>query len=111
MKLGKMCSPSASPQHLAVLGQRYGVAQAGGQRPDAQGLPLFLAHGGHAARRRGLHRIVLLDAFHSRRQHDAEGEVGIAGRVGSAVFDPHRAFVTRLVGWHPDKVGPVDVRP
>ena len=82
-------------QQFAVFGQRNGMAQAAGQGADSQGLPLRFAHLCRIASHGRRGRVVFLNALHARREHYAEGEVGVAGRVGSAVFDGAWSFRIR----------------
>ena len=99
------------PQQFAFLGQDDGLAQAAGQRFDPLGLTFLGGHGEHVALHRRRHGVFLFDTLEPGRQHHAEGQIGIAGRVGGAVLHTHGALVTGLMSRHPDQVRAADVSP
>ena len=98
-------------QEIAGFGQHDGFAQAGGQRPYAQRLPALGGHLQDVTHRRRGHLVFFLDPLEAGGKHDAEGEIGITGRIGSPVFNTNGTLSARMIGGNANEIGAVDVGP
>ena len=87
------------------------LEEAAGQRDDPRLFALFRVHLEDVLFH-GLGQLVLfLDTLDAGRDHDGEGEIRVAGRIGRAEFYPGGLGLARLVHRDPDHGGAVSARP
>ena len=99
-----MLPPSLLKQ-IASFRYRNGFAQAAGQGLDVQRLSSLGRHFGHVAGHGRQHGILFLYPLDSSRQHYAESQVRIAGRVRGSVFDAYGARACGYRGAYVNRYG------
>ena len=103
MNHSKTCSPSASATSSdRSISSSASASEPGQGRDDALGQALLLGELVEVGGGLGREVVALLDAPQARGEHDGEGEVRVAGRVGRPELDAGRVRLARLDRRHVD---------
>ena len=75
------------PHEVALLGGGDGLFEGAGKRRYARLAALIVGHVEHVGLGRRGEVVALFDALQTGGEHDAEGQIGVAGGVGGTVLD------------------------